>query len=91
MSFGQRNVATYVHNICKWHLGSGVGDRVVDAKKDNMQLKTLTSGGKYSVSIYTEASTVQIYKIVSCRRGGTTIYPALSAFYACIVLKIGIK
>ena len=33
-------------------------------------------------------STIQIYKIVSCRRGGTTIYPALWVFYACIVLKI---
>ena len=62
-----------------------VGNRVVD----NIQLKTLTSGGKYSVSKYTEASTVQINKIVSCRRGWTTIYPALSVFYACIILKIG--
>ena len=73
-SFGQRNVARYIHNICKWHLGSGGGggrwgDRVVDAKEDNIQLKTLTSGGKYLVSTYTEASTVQIYKIVCCRRG----------------------
>ena len=61
MSFGQRNVATYIHNICKWQLGSrgrGGGRRVVDAKEDNIQLKTLTSGGKYSVSKYTEASTV---------------------------------
>ena len=50
--------------------GGGWGDRVVDAKED-IQLKTLTSGGKYSVSKYTEASTVQIhvYKIVSCRHG----------------------
>ena len=31
------------------------------AKEDNIQLKTLTPGGKYSVSIYTEASTVQVY------------------------------
>ena len=39
---------------------------VVDAKEDNIQLKTLTTGGKYSVSKYTEASTVQIiYNIVS--------------------------
>ena len=48
-------------------LGLG-GNRIVDAKKDTMQLKTLTSGGKYSVSKYTEASAVQIYKFVSCRR-----------------------
>ena len=48
-------------------LGLG-GNRVVDAKEDNIQLKTLTSGGKYSVSKYTEASIVQIYKMVSCRR-----------------------
>ena len=69
MSFGQRNVAIYIHNIRKWDLGLG-GNRVVDAKEDNIQLKTLTSGGKYSVSTYTEASTVQIYKIViRCRRG----------------------
>ena len=75
MPFGQRNVATYIHNICKWRLWSVVGggggrvNRVVDAKEDNIQLKILTSGGKYSVSKYTEASTVQIYKIVSYRRG----------------------
>ena len=62
MSFGQRNVATYIHNIYyKWHLGSW-GAHVVDAKEDNIQLKTLTSGGKYSVLKYTEASTVQIYE-----------------------------
>ena len=59
---------TYVSGI----LGL-VGDRVVDPKKDNLQLKTLTSGGKYSVSKYTEASTVQIYKIVSCRPGMESI------------------
>ena len=64
MSFGQQNLVTYIHNICKWHLGGGGG--VVDAKEDNIQLKPLTSGGKYSK--YTKASTVQIYKIVSCRR-----------------------
>ena len=87
MSFGQRNIAIYIHKICKWHLGSR-GNRVVDAKEDNIQLKTLTLHGKYSVSKYTEASTVQIYKIVSCGRGWTPIYPALSVFYACIVLKI---
>ena len=67
-------------------LGVG-GNRVVDAE-DNIQLKNLTSGGNYSVSKYTEASSVQIYKMVSCMRGWTTIYPALSVFYACIVLKI---
>ena len=56
---------TYVSGI----LGLG-GNRVVDAKEDNIQqMKTLISGGKYSVSKYTEASTVQIYKIVSGRRG----------------------
>ena len=55
---------TYVNGI----LGLG-GNRVVDTKEDNIQLKTLTSGGKYSVSKYTEASTIQIYKIVSCRIG----------------------
>ena len=93
MSFGQWNVTTYIHKICKWHLGSGgegwgVENRVINAKEDNIQLKTLTSGGKYSVLKYTKASTVQIYKMVSCRRGWTTIYPALSVFYACIVLKI---
>ena len=39
----------------------GLGEKqVVDAKEDNIQLKTLTSGGKYSVSKYTAASTVQI-------------------------------
>ena len=69
MSFGQRNVVTYIHNICKWDLGSRGGNSVVDTKEDNIQLKTLTSGGKYSVSKYTEASAVQIYKIVSCRHG----------------------
>ena len=57
---------------------------VVDA---NIQLKTLTSGGKYSVSI-SEASTVQIYKMVSCWLGWLTIGPALWVYYACIVLKI---
>ena len=55
---------TYVNGI----LGLG-GNRVADAKEDNLQLKTLTSGGKYSVSKYTEVSTVQVYKIISCRRG----------------------
>ena len=40
----------------------GGGGRVVDVKEDNIQLKILTSGGKYFVSKYTEASTVQIYK-----------------------------
>ena len=74
---------TYVCGI----LGLGE-NRVVEVKEDNIQLKTLTSGGKYSVSKYTEASTVQIYKIVSCMRGWTTIYPTLSVFYACIVLKL---
>ena len=75
--------SVYMHNICKWHLGSrGTG------LKTTYNWKTLTSGGKYSVSKYTEASTVQIYKIVSCGRGWTTIYPALSIFYACIVVKI---
>ena len=33
----------------------GGGCRVVDAKEDNIQMKTLTSGSKYSVSKYTEA------------------------------------
>ena len=50
---------------CKWHLGSGVGgggNRVVEVKQDNIQLKTLTSGSKYTVSKYTVASTVQILK-----------------------------
>ena len=40
---------------------AGGGNRVVDAKEDYIQLKPLTSGGKYSVSKYTEVSTVQIY------------------------------
>ena len=50
MSFGQQNVAIYIHNICKWHLGSGgggEGNRVVEVNEDNIQLKTLTSGSKY--------------------------------------------
>ena len=58
---------TYISGI--FSLGGGGGNRVVDAKEDNIQLKTLTSGGKYSVLKYTAASTVQIYKILSCRRG----------------------
>ena len=41
--------------------GWGGGDRVVEAKEDSIQLKTLTSGAKYSISKYIEASTVQIY------------------------------
>ena len=77
MPSGQRNVATYIHNICKWHLGSGVGDGGAGGgglgqgcrHQRRIQLKTLTVGGKYSVSKYTAASTVQIYKIVSCRSG----------------------
>ena len=68
MSFCQQNVVTLVHNILSGIIGLE-GNRVVEAKEDNIQLKTLTSGGKYSVSKYTEASTIQIYKIVSCRRG----------------------
>ena len=63
--------------------GGGAWDSVVDAKKDNMQLKNLTLGGKYSISKYNEASTVHIYiykNIVTYRRGWTTIYPALSVF-----------
>ena len=61
MPFGQRNVATYIHNICKWHLEE---NRVVEAEEDNTKLTTLISGAKYSVLKYTEASTVQIHKIV---------------------------
>ena len=53
------NVAIYTTHV----------SRVVEAKEDNMQLKTLTSGAKYSVLRYTKASTVQIYKAVSCMRG----------------------
>ena len=59
MSFGQRNVATYIHNLCKRHLGS----------RGELGCRTLTSGAKYLVLKYTEASTVQIYKTVSCRHG----------------------
>ena len=40
------------------------GNRVVEAKEDKIQLGTLTSGAKYSVLKYTEASTEQIYKII---------------------------
>ena len=88
MTFCQRNVATYIHNICKWHLGSRWGTGLSMPKKATYNWKLYHLGGKYSVSKYTEASTVQIYKMVSCRRGWITIYPALSVFYACIVLKI---
>ena len=47
---------TYVNGI----FGLG-GNRVVDAKEDNMQLKTLTSGGKYSVLKYMRH---QLYKCI---------------------------
>ena len=82
MPFGQRNVDTYIRNICKWHLG---GEQ--DCRRQRRQYTSENLGGKYSVSKYTEASPVQIYKLVSCRRGRTTIHPALSVFYVCIVLK----
>ena len=39
--------------------------RFVEAKENNIQLKTLTSGAIYSAFKYTEASTVYIYKIVN--------------------------
>ena len=65
LDFPRCSIATYIY---KWHLGSE-GNRVVQAKEDGIQLKTLTSGAKYSVLKYTNASTVQIYEIVSCRRG----------------------
>ena len=49
----------YIQRICKWHLGSTWGGgMVVEAKEDSTRLKTLTSGAKYSVLKYTEASTV---------------------------------
>ena len=54
---------TYVSGMLGRARGGGGVDRVADAKEDNLQLKTLTSGGKYSVSTYIEASTVQIYVI----------------------------
>ena len=65
--------ATYVSWI--WGLE---GKRVFETQEDNIQVKTLA---KYSVLKYTEASTIQIYKIVGCKRGLTTIYLALMVVY----------
>ena len=73
---------TYVSGI----LGLG-GDRVVDAKEDNMQLKTLISVGKYSVSKYTETSTVQLIKSLAVDVV-EQLFTLLYLLYACIVLKI---
>ena len=45
MPFNQRKIATYIHNICKWNIGSR-GNKAVEAKEDSTQLQTLTSGAK---------------------------------------------
>ena len=82
MFFGQWNVATYIHIICKSHLGSrgGGGEQGCWHQRRQHTTENFNIRCKYSVSKYTEASTVQIYKIVSYRRGWTTIYLALSVF-----------
>ena len=51
MSFGQQNVITYVHNSVSGILGLG-GNRVVEVKEDNIQLKTLTSGGQLRCALF---------------------------------------
>ena len=44
--FGQRNVATYIYNICKGQHGSR-GDRVVHAKEDNKHLTNVNRFAKF--------------------------------------------
>ena len=82
MPFGQRNVATYIHNICKCHLRSR-GKRVVEAKEENTQLKILH---QVPNTQFCNIPWHQLYKYIKLLLVG--VYPAVSVFYACIVLKI---
>ena len=52
-------------------------NRVDKAKEDGIQIATLATGAKQSVLRYTEASIVQMYKIVACKCGLATIYIVL--------------
>ena len=90
MSFGQRNVTTYVHNICKWHLGSRWGTGLLTPKKTTCNLKLLHQVANTQFWNILRHQQYKYIKLLVGGRGWTTIYPAFSVFYACIVLKIGL-
>ena len=69
---------SYVNGI--FGLGGGGGEQGCWHQRRQHTTENFNIRCKYSVSKYTKASTVQIYKIVSYRRGWTTIYLALSVF-----------
>ena len=81
--FGQRNVATYIHNICKGHLESWGWNRVVKAKDD-----IYNNGQKSTALSLYQASTVHKSKIDGFMRCRTIVYLQLSVVFPCILLII---
>ena len=62
MSFGQRNVTTYKHNICKRHLRSMWGTGLSKPKKTPCNWKTLATLAKHPILKYMKALTAQYIK-----------------------------
>ena len=48
--FGLQNVATYIHNICKWHIGSWRGGGGVKAK--DLQVSTALQNPQYFLPLH---------------------------------------